>query len=117
MLLNEDGRFFVEPQCWRLTDPGVVRLRRAVGTEAILCFFLEVFDHFMQGGHRHLQRTEQHCLIKEHGLYFYFIFSSVIGKYFNLVKASIKAKLKKKIDKHFKVSLWHKCMHQKHSKL
>lgn len=96
MLLNEDGRFFVEPQCWRLTDPGVVRLRRAVGTEAILCFFLEVFDHFMQGGHRHLQRTEQHCLIKEHGLYFYFIFSSVIWKVFQPRESLNKSQIKKK---------------------
>lgn len=59
MLLIETGRVFLELQC---TDRGVV------------CFFLEVFDHFMQGGHHHLQRTEQHYL-----LYFtFYIFLSVV---------------------------------------
>lgn len=60
MPLNETGRVFLELQC---TNQGVV------------CLFLEVSDHFMQGGHRHLRRTEQHYL-----LYFtFYIFLSVVG--------------------------------------
>lgn len=48
---------------WRLTDLGVVQLRRAVGNEAVLCLLLEVSDHVVQGGHGHLQRTERHYLL------------------------------------------------------
>lgn len=48
---------------WRLTDLGVVQLSWAVGNEAVLCHLLEVFDHIVQGGHGHLQRTERHYLL------------------------------------------------------
>lgn len=81
MLLNEAGRVFVEPWCWRLTDPGVVHLRRAVGMDAILCFFLEVFDHFMQGGHRHLRRTEQ-CFLPSLFHIFYILLSVTVAQLF-----------------------------------
>lgn len=90
MLLNEAGRVLMQVQCWRLTEPGVVRLRRAVGVEVVLCFFLEVFDHFMQGGHRHLQRPEQHCLPSLFHILYFPIVAKLLQLHENLNKSHIK---------------------------